>query len=211
MEWIIQLPILFFSVMVHEFCHGWIALRNGDDTALRNGRLSFNPISHIDPFGTLVLPALCVMAHFPPIGWAKPVPVDSRKLRSPRMAMVRVAMAGPFSNLALSFAAAVAFKLSAGLPAFFPLHQEILLNALLFGVQINLMLAFFNLIPIHPLDGSGVLSGFLPLRARLFYDRHKPYGFAIILLMVNLGITRSLMMAPSAFVLNLLARMGLIW
>lgn len=211
MEWIVQLPILFFSIMFHEVSHGLIALRNGDDTARRHGRLSFNPLVHVDPVGTIFLPVLCLLAHVPPIGWAKPVPVDAGALRDPRWAMVRVAMIGPASNIFLSFAAALLFKLTAIMPAFFPPFQGTMLNALLFAVQVNLMLAFFNLIPIYPLDGSKVLSGLLPLDLRRTYERHIPYGFVLILLFVYLGVMRPFVMIPSALVLGFLVKLGLIW
>ena len=211
MEWIVQLPILFFSIVFHEVCHGWVALRNGDDTAKRLGRLSFNPVDHIDPMGTIVLPLICVLAHIPPIGWAKPVPVTASRMRSPRWAMVRVAVIGPLSNIGLSLTAAVAFRLIAELPGFSPDLQRTILNALLFTVQINLFLAFFNLIPIHPLDGSKVLSGTLPARARQRYELHRRYGFALIMLMVYSGAMSAVVMRPSRLVLGLMVKMGLIW
>ncbi len=211
MEWIIQLPILFFSIMFHEVSHGLVALRNGDDTAKLEGRLNFNPVSHIDPVGTLILPLACLLAGIPMIGWAKPVPVNPNLLGNDRWALVRVALIGPVSNLALSLACALLIKVLISLPPFMPGLMTAMVEALLFGVVCNLFLAFFNLIPIHPLDGSKVLSGVLPLRHRLSYERHAPYGFMIILAMVYIGALRPLVSAPSNLVLGLFSRLGLLW
>ena len=107
MEWILQLPVLFFSVIFHEFAHGYVAYRHGDDTAYLSGRLSFNPLPHIDPVGTVLLPAACVFMGFPAIGWAKPVPVNPYRLHSPRSDMAMVAFSGPLSNIFLALAAAI--------------------------------------------------------------------------------------------------------
>lgn len=211
MEWIVQLPILFFSVMVHEVSHGWIALRNGDDTARRAGRLTFNPLSHLDPVGSLLLPLFCLMSRLPLVGWAKPVPVDPSRMAGPRWALFRVALVGPASNLALSLAAALLFRALASAPAFFPDFQSTLLNVLLFTVSVNLFLAFFNLIPVHPLDGGKVASALLPARARRAYERHAPYGVMIIVGLMVLGLTGPLVRAPSAAAMGVLARLGLIW
>ena len=197
--------------MVHEVSHGLVALRNGDDTARRAGRLTFNPLAHVDLLGSVLLPMFCLVSHFPLVGWAKPVPVNSAHLVGRRWALLRVAAAGPGSNLVLSLVAAVAFRLLAGVPAFFPRFQATLLNVLVYAVGVNIFLAFFNLIPVCPLDGSKVLSALLPLKARLRYERHAPYGFLIILTMIAFGLTRTLVAVPSSFAISLLARLGLIW
>lgn len=211
MEWIVQLPILFFSVIVHEISHGLVALRNGDDTALRSGRLTFNPSAHVDPMGTLLLPIFCLISHMPLVGWAKPVPVNPNRLHDRRWAMLRVAAAGPASNLALSLAAALLFRLVAGLPALLPDFQATIRDALLFTVSVNIFLAFFNLVPVHPLDGSKVMSGLLPLQYRIAYERHIPYGFMIIVGLIAFGFVRVLVTAPSVVALDFLIRLGLIW
>lgn len=211
MEWIVQLPILFFSIMIHEVSHGLVALRNGDDTAARAGRLTFNPVAHVDPLGTLFLPLFCLFSHLPLVGWAKPVPVNPSLLVGRRWALFRVAFAGPASNLALSLLAALLFKTVASLPALFPHFQGTVLNALLFAVSVNIFLAYFNLVPIHPLDGSKVLSALLPFRYRIRYERHMPYGFMIILFLIALGLLKTVVIAPAALTLDLFARLGLIW
>lgn len=211
MEWIVQLPILFFSIIVHEVSHGWMALRHGDDTARRKGRLTFNPAVHVDPVGTLLLPMLCLFQHWPMIGWAKPVPVNPQKLRGGRRPMFLVAAVGPASNLILSLGAALLFKTIGSMPAFFPQYQRTILNALFFAVSVNIFLAFFNLLPVHPLDGSKVLSSLLPPAARLQYERHMPYGFAIIIALIALGLIKSLVTRPALLTLGFLTRLGLIW
>lgn len=211
MEWVVQLPILFFSIMIHEVSHGLVALRNGDDTARRAGRLTFNPLPHVDLYGTIVLPALCYMSHLPMIGWAKPVPVDPARMRRPRWALLRVALVGPASNIALSLAFALLFRATSSLPGFFPGFQLTLRNALLFAVSINLFLAYFNLLPIHPLDGGKVLSALLPVKLRRRYDRHRPFGFLIIVLLLSLGLLHAAVARPSLATLELYHRMGLIW
>lgn len=211
MEWIVQLPILFFSIMIHEVSHGWVAARHGDPTARQAGRLTLNPIPHIDLFGTVLLPLFCKLISLPMIGWAKPVPVDAQKLAGPRWSLLLVALVGPLANLALSFCAALLFKFTGIVPGFFPNFQLTLRNALLFAVSINLVLAFFNLIPIHPLDGSKVLGQLLPEKARARYMKHAPYGFMIIVFLVAMGYLHSLVAKPSLAALELYRRMGLIW
>jgi Zn-dependent protease len=210
-EWIVRLPILFFSIMVHEVTHGIVALRQGDDTAKRAGRLTFNPLPHVDIMGSVLLPIFCLVSHLPLIGWAKPVPVNPTKMRRRRWGTFIVALAGPVSNLVLALGAAVLFRAVASMSFISPEFQKNLLGALLFGVSINVFLAFFNLLPIHPLDGGKVMSGLLPQRYRIRYDRHAPYGFAIILLLVSFGWVNRLVVAPAELTLDLFMKMGLIW
>lgn len=211
MEWIVQLPILFFSIMVHEVSHGLVASRQGDQTARDAGRLTLNPGPHIDMLGTVLLPLFCKLVSLPMVGWAKPVPVDAARLAGSRWALLRVALVGPASNIALSFCAALLFKAAGALPGFFPNFQLTVRNALLFAVSINLFLAFFNLIPIHPLDGSKVLGQLLPPRLRERYMRHAPYGFMIIIFLIAMGYLHGLVARPSLAALELYRRMGLIW
>lgn len=211
MEWIVQLPILLFSVVVHELAHGWTAKSRGDDTAERAGRLTLNPLAHLDPFGTLFLPAFCMVTRLPLFAWAKPVPVDPARLARPRSGMLQVALAGPCANLALALAGALLFRLSAALPLPREGLRATLLEALIFATSINLFLAFFNLLPVHPLDGQKVLAGLLPAAWRARYERLAPYGLLILLLLAGLRLLQPLVVLPSQYALGLLARAGLIW
>ncbi len=192
MEWILQLPVLFFSVIFHEFAHGYAAFRRGDDTAYLSGRLSFNPLPHIDPVGTLILPAACILMGFPAMGWAKPVPVNPYRLHSPRKDMAMVALSGPLSNITLALASALIFKLL--MTGF--LGGELTMTLLKmagFSVVINLLLAVFNLIPVFPLDGSQIALGVLKGRALEIYEKHLPYGMYIILALVFTGALQYIM------------------
>ena len=192
MEWILQLPVLFFSVIFHEFAHGYAAFRRGDDTAYLSGRLSFNPLPHIDPVGTLILPAACILMGFPAMGWAKPVPVNPYRLHSPRKDMAMVALSGPLSNITLALFSALVFKLL--MTGF--LGGELTMTLLKmagFSVVINLLLAVFNLIPVFPLDGSQIALGVLKGRALEIYEKHLPYGMYIILALVFTGALQYIM------------------
>ncbi|MBI4056064.1 MAG: site-2 protease family protein [Elusimicrobia bacterium] len=210
MDWIILLPILFFSIVVHEFSHGWMAHRHGDDTAYLSGRLTFNPLPHIDLWGTILLPVLCRLLNAPLIGWAKPVPVNPNRLHHPRSDMVRVALIGPVSNLSLALMAAILYRLTV-MAHLFPADFELtLMRVLFFTVQLNLSLAFFNLIPVHPLDGSQVVSGLLPYRWLAQYERHAPYGFYIILILLYTNALGVLVGVPVQMSALLLVRMGLL-
>ena len=188
-----------------------MAYRHGDDTAALQGRLTFNPLPHIDPVGTILVPLLCAFMGFPMFGWAKPVPVNAARLDHPTQDFIKVALMGPSSNLGLALAAAVLFKLTNTL-GIFPLgFQELLSHVFRFTVLINLFLAFFNLIPVFPLDGSQVVRGLLPFHLRRQYERHYPYGFMIILVLMSVGVLRLLVIIPSMLVYVLLTRLGLIW
>jgi Zn-dependent protease len=168
-------PVLF-SITVHEVCHGYAAYRFGDPTAKNAGRLTLNPIKHIDIVGLLVLFITRM------IGWAKPVPVDPRYFRNPRKDMMWVSLAGPASNLGLAVVFAVVHKLFGGMLAasyLFPLSFMIEIM-----VMINVGLAVFNLIPIPPLDGSHIVEGLLPLDMARAYSAIAPYGFMILLLLI---------------------------
>ena len=192
MEWILQLPVLFFSIIFHEFAHGFIAYRRGDDTAYLSGRLSFNPLPHIDPVGTVALPALCLMAGFPALGWAKPVPVNPYRLHNPRGDMALVALGGPLSNLALVLVSVLMLKVVSFGFLGSALTESM---AIIFGfaIQINLLLAVFNLFPVYPLDGSQVALGLLKGRALELYERHLPYGFYIIIGLVATGLLQKIL------------------
>lgn len=210
MEWLIQLPVLFFSVVIHEFCHGWVAHRHGDDTAEKAGRLTLNPIPHIDPFGTVFLPLLCFFTGSPMFGWAKPVPVNPQRMGRPVRDMMRVAFAGPGANVLIALTAAVMFKIVTVTGMFSAGFAATIKQALLFAVTINLVLAFFNLIPIHPLDGSKVVAGLLPKGLRRLYSRHVPYGMFIILVLLMTHKLNAIVLWPMRVVLAFWIKIGLL-
>lgn len=174
--WII--PVLV-AITFHEAAHGFVAHMLGDDTAWRLGRVSFNPLKHIDPVGTILLPGILLLVHSPFLfGYAKPVPVNFRALRNPRRDMVLVAAAGPAMNIALAVVAALLFHLVGYLPpTLAPWVTENLKN----GLIINVVLAVFNLFPIPPLDGGRILVGVLPKAMAAPVARLEPYGIAILL------------------------------
>jgi Zn-dependent protease len=189
------LPLLI-AITFHEAAHGFVAHRLGDDTAYELGRVSFNPLRHIDPFGTIVMPAILLLSHSPFLfGYAKPVPVNFRALRNPRIGMVLVALAGPATNIVLALAAAAAFHVLAFAPAN---SAQWLADNLKNALVINVVLAVFNMLPIPPLDGGRVAVGLLPRVLGYPLSRLKPWGMLILI-----GILILLPLAGSQFGLNL--------
>lgn len=175
------LPVLL-AVTLHEAAHGFVADRLGDDTARRMGRVTLNPLAHVDPFGTVLLPGFLLLLGAPFVfGWAKPVPVAFHRLRDPRRDMVLVALAGPASNIAQAIAAALLMHLTVHLPSpWLEWTGENLANA----VIVNVVLAVFNMLPIPPLDGGRVVTGLLPPRAAWRFARIERYGLLILLLLI---------------------------
>lgn len=218
---IISLFVLLFAITVHEAAHGWTAHKLGDDTALRQGRVSLNPIVHIDPIGTVLFPLILVIVGAPPFGWAKPVPVSPFNLRNPRRDNLWISAAGPASNLtvaAFSLLAIVLLKTASpgvadflrsflvgrgGLPrGFYPLEGLTLI--LFYGVLVNIYLAVFNLVPVPPLDGSGVLMGLLSDEAAQKYGRLRPYGFLIVLALIYLGLLQVIIRPIEILILTII-------
>jgi Zn-dependent protease len=201
---LIAFVVLVFSLTVHESAHAWTASRLGDPTGRRRGRVSLNPAVHVDVVGTLLFPLIAMVTHLPIIGWARPVPVDPRNLRNPRRDYLVIAAAGPMSNFVLAVASAMALRLltlgshAAGtLGAAAPL-AVVASRAL----EINLLLAIFNMIPVPPLDGSAVLAGLLPERLAAGFDRLRPYGFLVLYGLMVTGALGSLVGPPFTWMLS---------
>ena len=192
--------VLLISLTIHEAAHAWSADKLGDPTARMLGRVSLNPIVHIDPIGTLLLPIIATLTGLPLIGWAKPVPVAVRNLRNPRRDFMIVAAAGPISNILQAIVASLVFRavLAAGV------GQPLVLSVLGEAVLVNLMLAFFNLIPVPPLDGGNVALGLLPQRVAALYGQVRQYGFLILYALMYTGTASAIIFPPTNFFMRIL-------
>lgn len=193
--------ILLYSIILHELAHGKVAQMMGDPTAHMYGRLTLNPIPHLDPFGTL-LPIILVLIGSPIVfGWAKPVPINPYNFNDYKKGMIWVSAAGILTNLFVAWVLATVVKL---LPPATTSGMYILQQALLFGVRINIVLAIFNLIPVPPLDGSKLLSMFLPYQYSEMIRRMEPFGFMILLFVLMFPPTQMLLWGLISFVYNLM-------
>jgi Zn-dependent protease len=198
----ISFGVLLLSLTIHEAAHAWTADKLGDPTARSLGRVSLNPLVHIDWIGTVLLPLIAVVSNLPLIGWAKPVPVMIRNLRHPRRDFMIVAAAGPISNLLQAVVAAGLLRLvwdpalgiEPGVPA----------TVLFLALQINLLLAFFNLIPVPPLDGGNVMLGLLPPRLAAGYSQLRDYGFIILYALMFTGLASAFISPPTNFMMRIL-------
>ncbi len=186
---VVIIPLLF-AITLHEVAHGWVAKRCGDPTALFAGRLTLNPVRHIDPLGTLIVPIamLLMSGGNMAFGWAKPVPVAFNNLNNPKRDMILVAAAGPASNLLMAtfWALLASFVIGASFIGATP--GEWLLRMCVFGIQINVILAVFNMLPLPPLDGGRVLAGLLPANGAAVLDRIEPFGFLIVIALMLTGV-----------------------
>lgn len=183
---LIYIPLLF-SLCIHEYAHGVIAKWMGDNTAERQGRLNLNPISHADMMGTVILPLSMLWLNGPVIGWGKPVPVDERNMKNPRADMFWVAFAGPLSNVLMGVLGAIAVAVTM---VYFPgrTYSSAFQTFFFAFVRINLLLAIFNLIPIHPLDGGKVLARFLPQRVNDKLEAHQQISGMILMFLLLTGL-----------------------
>ena len=198
---------LVLAIVFHEVAHGWAALALGDPTAKERRRLSLNPVRHVDPIGTIVLPGMLKLIGAPVFGWAKPVPVDKERLRNPRFGMMAVAAAGPGTNFVLAALAAIALGLlvrGTGIEATPGTVTQFIAANLNNFIMINIFLAMFNLLPVPPFDGSHIVEGLLPRRAALVFERLRPLGFPLLLILLlvipwlfpQAGIVERLVLPP---------------
>ncbi len=187
---LILILILFVSITFHEYAHGWMASKLGDPTPKQAGRLSLNPLVHIDPFGTIILPILLLVITSRlggqpfAIGYAKPIPINPYHFRNPKRDTALVGLAGPSMNILIAVLLSLLVRME------FPYFT----SAIVLGVMINLILAIFNLIPIPPMDGSRVFASFLPRKTAYIYRKIEPYGFFIIMLLFTTGFFKWLIM-----------------
>lgn len=211
----IQFAVLLFSLSIHEASHAWMADRLGDYTARYLGRVTLNPLPHIDPIGTILFPLLQFFTHFPLIGWAKPVPINAHHLRNPHKDQIYISLAGPASNLLAATAAfilLVVLKLSSPeARAFIEIgmlskgsYLAPILLIIYYAMVINILLAVFNLIPIPPLDGHWILYGLLPRAASEALERVGSFGFLILYALMFLGIFSTVLRPVLGFVVGLL-------
>jgi len=200
----ISFSALLFSLTVHEMAHAWTADALGDPTGRVLGRVSLNPLVHADPIGTLLFPLVAAVSGLPLIGWAKPVPVNVSRLRRKRRDFVLVAAAGPLSNLFLAGAAALALKIIPVAPATIDTVSVTAPLASIIGraIEINLLLAVFNMIPIPPLDGANVISGLLPIAVSAQFDRVRPYGYWLLYALMLTGALAYIVTPPYYLLLS---------
>lgn len=190
-DMLVILPLLLFSVIIHECAHGWVAERCGDDTARVMGRITLNPVPHIDMIGTIIVPLILVITgtHFF-IAWAKPVPINPTRFHNYKTDVMKVSCAGCLANITVAVACglilAVLRKVNIELPSS-------LSYVIVYGVYINVMLALFNLIPVPPLDGANIVYPIMPQSIRAMYNAIDRYGFVIILVLINIPPFRALL------------------
>ena len=214
----VEIAVVLFAISFHESAHAWMALKFGDPTARDLGRVSLNPLHHIDPFGTVLLPAIMIFFHQPPFGYAKPTPINLRNTRNPRLANFWISAAGPLSNLVVVAASALIIiaigRLAPGALAEATASGsggilEPIVFILIQTIQINLVLCIFNLIPVPPMDGSGILFSALGRRGlaiEMFFHRYSFIMFIVILLLVQSGFFGAILNPAVRFVEALIQR-----
>lgn len=194
--------VLIFSIVLHEVAHGYVAYRFGDDTAKNSGRLTLNPISHIDPFGTVILPGLLLMLGMPAFGWAKPVPINPYMLYPRKLGNICVALAGVTVNFILAISAAMILRFGYGILVGFGLFGSFVETLLMNTVVLNLVLGIFNLLPIPPLDGSRILTTWLPDRVAMEIERRWYLGILLVLILAQFLPIGRIIMAVTAFLVG---------
>jgi len=193
------LPVLF-AITVHEVAHGWVAKKLGDPTAFMMGRLTLNPIKHIDPVGTVLVPLVLVWLGGFIFGWAKPVPVTWQNLNNPKRDMALVALAGPMANLIMAFIWALIAKFGFALTPSLGMPGQMLILMGLFGIMVNVILMVLNLLPILPLDGGRITESFLPGPLAYKYSRLEPYGFVVLIVLLATGLLGQVMGVPVSMI-----------
>ena len=205
-EILIVIAVVLFSLSIHESAHAWTADWLGDVTGRSLGRVTLNPLAHIDPMGSIVVPLLFFVTADFIFGWAKPVPVDPRHLKNPKRDHILIAAAGPASNVVAALAFLIVLKaMNLLAPSLRGVDHTLhpLFLFCFYGLLLNVVLAVFNLMPIPPLDGSWVLSGLLPHHLSVLYDRIRPYGFMLLLLLLFSGALGRAIFSVQLFVLSL--------
>ncbi len=204
MKYVISVVVLLFSVIVHEVAHGFVAYKRGDSTAKLLGRLTLNPIYHIDIFGSIILPAILMLTGAPVFGWAKPVPVNMYNLKNPKRDMIFVSLAGVTANFLLAVAAGAIMFITRAFFADVSIMASIYL-ILQYVIVINIVLMIFNLIPIPPLDGSRVVLFLLPRDLAQKYAKIERYGFWIILILLMTNVLWKIIAPAANFLIRLLS------
>lgn len=203
MEALLMIPVLLLAIISHEVAHGYAAYLCGDPTAKQLGRLTFNPLPHIDPVGSVVFPLVLLLTHAPILfGWAKPVPINPACFRNPKRHHLYVSLAGVAANLVLAILSTVLYGVYVN--CIQPSSGDALLVMLRFGITINVILAVFNLLPIPPLDGSWVLYHLLPPAAAAQYRKLFPYGFVILIILLLTNVVHSIIIPVYSVVISLL-------
>ncbi|QMU61487.1 MAG: site-2 protease family protein [Gammaproteobacteria bacterium] len=194
------IPVLF-AITLHEVAHGWVAKKFGDTTAQSLGRLSLNPLKHIDPVGTILVPIVLIVVTGYAFGWAKPVPVNFNQLRNPKKDMVWVAAAGPFANVLMTMLWSIILVTAISSAGSENKYAEFFVLMSMAGIFINLVLMVLNLLPIPPLDGGRVLSGLVPNNISALLSKIEPYGLFILLGLMFMGLLNKLVFTPSILIL----------
>jgi Zn-dependent protease len=201
-EYVLAFVVLIFSVVVHEVSHAWMAYRKGDPTAFLAGRLTLNPVPHLDPIGSIVLPLFGILSGAPVIGWARPVPVNPARLRHPREDHFWVTLAGPASNFTLAVGFTFLYAIALTLGVSNPLVHNLLVLCI-YGILINCILGFFNLLPVPPLDGSWIFGHLFPQTVGRLVATARQFGFIILIVLLFSGLLRYLL-SPAFFLARFL-------